>query len=137
MHMTSEKALVPKFNTMQHIFLMFYMQYLWVRKCFVDMSQELLRCPSVEREEVKKTQEHPLCGICFTHHLTEKLCFSFNISQQPLERTPDPASRTPLSLPHLLETLVCQHYSQMANQRYHDLSSNNYKGPCSCEYMSH
>lgn len=83
-----------------------------MRKCFVDMSLELPRWLFLEQRR-EKNEEHPLCGICFTHHLTEKLCFFFNISQQPL-----------LSIcPCLLGVFVCQHYSHMANCYYHDLGS--------------
>lgn len=116
---TSQKASVPKFNAMQNTYFIFYIQYSWVRKCFVDMSQVLLRWLFREqrvqkkKRKRKKTKEHPLCGTCFTHHLTEKLCFFFNISQQPLVRI---CSR-------LLEVLVRQHYSHMANRCYHDLGS--------------
>lgn len=76
------------------------------------MSQELLIRPFLEQRG-KKSEEHPLCGICFTHHLTEKLCFFFNISQQLLVRI----------CPCLLEVLVRRHYSHMANLCYHDLGS--------------
>lgn len=54
----------------------------------------------------------PLCWVCFTHHLTEKLCF-FLVVQQPLERI----------CPHLLELLVRRHYSHKAKCRYYNLGS--------------
>lgn len=94
---------------MQNLYFIFHIQYLWVRKCFVDMSQEILRWLFLEQ----KKKRGSLCEICFTHHLTEKLCFFFNISQQPLVR---------ICL-RLLEVLACQHSRHMANCRYHDLGS--------------
>lgn len=98
-----------------------------MRKCFVDMSQERLRWGFPEG---KKTEEHPLCRICFTHHLTEKLYFFFNISQQPLVRI----------CPCLLEVFICQHYSHMANCCYHDLGSTRARTitrACVLMYMCH
>ena len=59
-------------------------------------------------------REHPLCGMCYTHHLTEKLCCLFNISPQPLARI----------CPRLQEVLVLRRQSShMANSLYHDLGS--------------
>lgn len=110
MHITSQKASLPKFNVMQDIYFILYIQYLWVRKCFVDMRTSKMTLPGTERV---KTEHHPLCGICVTHHLTEKLSFFFNISQQPLVR---------ICL-CLLEVFVYQHYSHMANCCYHGLGS--------------
>lgn len=109
MHITSQKALVPRFNAMQNIYFIFSMQYLWVRKCFVNMSQELLRWLFLGQ----RGREHPLCGMCYTHHLTEKLCFLFNISPQPLVRI----------CPSWQEVVVLRLYSHMVNSLYHDLGS--------------
>lgn len=57
--------------------------------CGYEPKTSKMSLPRTERAKKKKgkeSEEHPLCGICFTHHLTEKLCFFFLISQQPLVR---------------------------------------------------
>lgn len=60
-----------------------------------------------------RKQIGPLCWVCLTHHLTEKLCFFLSVVQQPLERI----------CPHLLKVLVRRHYSHKAKCRYYNLGS--------------
>lgn len=78
----------------------------------MDMSQELLRWLCLEQRGGKKNWGS-LCGIGFTHHLTEKLCFFFNISQHPLASI----------CPRLRDISVRRRYSHAANRRYHDSGS--------------
>lgn len=81
-----------------------------MRKHFVDMSEELLKCLFLEYRGGEENGDSP-GGFCLTHHLTEKLCF--NISQQLLVRI----------CQQLQEVLVRRHYSHIAICRYHYLGS--------------
>lgn len=97
---------------MQNIYFILSIQYLWVRLLwgYKPRTSDM----ALHRTGRTKSGEHHPCGICFTHHLTEKLHFIWSISQSISED---------LSLFATVEILVRWYYSHMANLCYHDLGS--------------